>query len=90
MTRVRWTAHAEASLRDRDIDRSEAERALDAPDRRLPSRGARTVLVRRYDDLLLGQPMALCVVIEERVDETVVITAYKSSKLEKYLKGETP
>jgi hypothetical protein len=90
MTRVRWTAHAEASLRDRDIDRSEAERALDAPDRRLPSRGGRTVLVRRYDDPLLGQPMALCVVIEERVDETVVITAYKSSKLDKYLKGETP
>jgi hypothetical protein len=34
------------------------------------------VLVCRYDDPLLGQPMALCVVIEEQVDETVVITAY--------------
>jgi hypothetical protein len=33
--------------------------------------------------------MALCVVIEEGVDETVVVTAHKSSKLEKSLKRDT-
>jgi hypothetical protein len=41
------------------------------------------------DNSLLCQPMALCVVIEEEVDETVVVTAHKSSKLEKSLKGDT-
>jgi hypothetical protein len=87
MRRVRWTAHAEASLRDREIDRTEAQHTIDAPDRRIASRGGRTVLARRYDDPVLGQPMALCVVLEEHGAETVVVTVYKSSKLDKYLKG---
>ncbi len=33
--------------------------------------------------------MVLCVVVEERADETVVVTMYKSSKIEKYLTGGT-
>jgi hypothetical protein len=85
--RVRWTAHAEASLRDREIDRAEVERTLDAPDRRIASRGRRTVLARWYDEPVLGQPMALCVVLEEHGGETVAVTVYKSSKLDKYPKG---
>lgn len=89
MTRVRRTTHAEASLREREIERREVERALDAPDRRIASHGGRTVLVRRYDDPILGQPMALCIFVEEQAGETVVVTVYKSSKLEKYLKGDT-
>jgi hypothetical protein len=31
--------------------------------------------------------MALCVVLEKHGAETVVVTVYKSSKLDKYLKG---
>lgn len=87
MRPVRWTAHAEAGLRDREIERTEAARTLDAPDRRIASRGGREILVRRYDDRVLGQPMALCVVVEERARETVVVTVYRSSKLDKYLEG---
>ncbi len=90
MKPVRWTAHAEASLREREVDRREAERALTAPDHRVPSRGGREVLVRRYDDAALAQPMVVCVVVEERSDETVVVTVYKSSKLDKYSGGGTP
>ena len=89
MKPVRWTSHAESSLRDREIERAEAERAIAAPDRRIAGRGARTVLVRRYDDRILGQPVALCVVVEDSADETVIITVYKSSKLDKYLEGGT-
>lgn len=87
MKAVRWTAHAEGSLRDREIDRREAERALSSPDRRIASRGGREILVRRYDDGVLAQPMVVCVVVEERAGETVVVTVYKSSKIEKYLTG---
>jgi hypothetical protein len=50
MKPVRWSAHALASLRDREVDRTEAERTLEAPERRLTSRGRREVLVRRYHD----------------------------------------
>jgi hypothetical protein len=86
---IRWTAHAEANLRDREIDRTEAERTIEAPDREIPSRHGRTVRVRRYHDAVLGQPMALCVVVETSPAETAVITLYKSSKLDKYLEGGT-
>ena len=87
MKPVRWTAHAEKSLRDREIERAEAARALEAPQRRIESRGGREIRVRRYDDRVLSRAMALCVVVEERVEETVVLTVYKSSKLDKYLEG---
>jgi hypothetical protein len=33
--------------------------------------------------------MVLCVVVENRGDERVVVTVYKSSKIEKYLTGGT-
>jgi hypothetical protein len=88
MKPVRWTAHAETSLSDREIDRTEVARALAAPDRRLTSRSGREILVRKYEDDVLRQPMVLCVV-EDRPEETVVVTVYKSSKLEKYLVGGT-
>jgi hypothetical protein len=87
MKAVRWSAHAEGSLRDRAIDRREAERALSGRDRRIASRGGREIPVRRYDDGVLGRPMVVCVVVEERPEETVVVTVYWSSKLEKYTTG---
>lgn len=89
MKPVRWTAHAETGLRDREIDRTEVARTLAAPDRRLTSRSGREILVRKYEDEVLRQPMVLCVVVEDRPEETAVVTVYKSSKLEKYLIGGT-
>ncbi len=67
----------------------EAERTLEAPERRLTGRGCREILVRRRHDETLRQPMVLCVVVEERAYETVGVTMYKSSKIEKYLTGGT-
>jgi hypothetical protein len=89
MKPVRWSAHVEASLRDREIDRAQAERTLEAPDRRLPGRGGREMRLRKYHDDALQQPMVLCVVVEERANETVVVIVYESSKIEKYLTGGT-
>jgi len=90
MKPVRWTAHALASLAEREIDRAEADRAIAAPDRTIPGREGRQVLVRRFDDPVLRQPMLVCVVIDEDPDERVVVTVYKTSKLSKYLGGDAP
>jgi len=90
MKPVRWTAHAVASLADREIDRGEAERAIAAPDRTIPGQRGRQVLLRRFDDPILRQLMLLCVVIEDRADEQVVVTVYKTSRLDKYLERGTP
>lgn len=72
---------------DRPCRGKPAERALAGPDQRITSRGGRDVLVRRYADRALAQPMVVCVVVEERPEETVVVTVYKSSKVDKYAGG---
>jgi hypothetical protein len=90
MRPIRWTAHAVASLTDREIERDEAERAIAAPDRTVSGHGRRQVLLRKYHDAVLGQPMLLCVVIEDQSEERVVLTVYKTSKLDKYLERGAP
>lgn len=42
--------------------------------------------MRRYRDRVLDQDMLLCVVTEETMEETVVVTVFKTSQLEKYLR----
>jgi hypothetical protein len=86
---IRWTAHAEARLPDREIDRAEADHTIQPPDCEIPGRFGRTIRVRRYGDAVLGQPMALRVLAETGAAETVVITLYKSSNLAKSLEGGT-
>ncbi len=87
MTRARWTAHALESLRERAIDRGEADEALENPTRTITGHGRRTLFLRRYHDLMLDQQMVLCLVTEPRDDELLVITVFKTSKIEKYLGG---
>jgi ribosomal protein S17 len=40
--------------------------------------------LRRYPDRILNQDMLLCVVIEETMEETVVVTVFKTSQLGRY------
>ena len=42
--------------------------------------------MRRYFDSTLQQEMLMRVVIEERINETAVITIYKTSQLQRYLR----
>ena len=87
MKTLRWTAHALESLADREIEREEAEKTVHEPTLTVPGHGGRIVFLRRYHDRLLGQEMLMCVVAEERGDEVAVVTAYRTSKIEKYLGG---
>lgn len=64
----------------------EAERAIREPDRTTPGRGKREVRMRKFDDPVLRQPMLLCVIVEDLPSEYVVVTLYKTSRLDKYLK----
>ena len=87
---VRWTDHALDNLGDREIARPEADRALREPEAVAPGDAGRQVLMRRYSDEVLGQEMLLRIVVEETSSERVVVTAYKTSRFKKYLKGLTP
>lgn len=71
----------------REIDQKEVEETLARPEFTVPARPPRQVLMRRYSDALLQQEMLLRVVVEEAEDELVVVTAYKTSQISRYLRG---
>jgi len=87
---VRWSPHALKNLADREIPRSEANKALAAPELVVPAASARRIFMRRYLDPRLGQEMLIRAVVEETEDEALVITVYSTSKIGKYMKGTTP
>ncbi|MCC7020609.1 MAG: DUF4258 domain-containing protein [Ardenticatenales bacterium] len=87
MRQLRWTPHALDGLAEREVDQSEVEWTIRQPTERAPGRNDRTVFLRRYHDRILGQEMLLVVVAEERAEEIVIITVYKTSKFNRYLRG---
>jgi hypothetical protein len=87
---VRWSSHAIQNLVDREIDRREADGTLDAAEFTLPDRSGRRILMRRYLDGLLQRKMLLRVVVEETTTEIVVVTLYKTSQIDKYIRGLAP
>ena len=46
----------------------------------------REILMRRYFDGVLQREMLLRVVVEHTETETVVVTVYKTSQMERYMK----
>jgi len=44
----------------------------------------------RYHDAVLGQEMLMRVVVEDAPEEMVVVTVYKTSQIQRYLKGLIP
>jgi hypothetical protein len=86
---VRWSSHAQENLVDREIDRAEAERTLAAPDLVRSEPPNQRILMRRYFDGLLHQDMLIRIVVEDGAADTVVVTIYKTSQIDKYLKGPT-
>jgi len=90
----RWSDHALSNLRDRRIDREEAEKVLREPAATTEGRWGREVLMGVYFDRELGERMLLRIVVEEVAGEPVVVTVYKTSRIGKYVsvtdRGEEP
>lgn len=87
MKPIRWTTHAERKLSIREAERSEVEQTLEEPDHILPDEPPRSIYQRRYYDRIVQQEMLLRVVVEETASELVIVTLYKTSKIEKYTRG---
>ena len=89
MKPMRWTNHALQNLVDREVERDEVDRTLVAPESVVPDLPGRRILMRRYFDQMLQQQMLLRVVVEDAADETVVIPVYRTSQINRYLRGVT-
>ncbi len=90
MKPIRWTPHALQNLVDREIERAEADKTLAAPEFVVPGQFPRLAYMRRYFDALLQQEMLLRVIVEETMTEIVVVSVYKTSQIERYLRGLIP
>ncbi len=90
MKPLRWSPHALNNLADREIDRAEAEKALEEPEFEVPGQPPRRLLMRRYFDQVLQQEMLLRIVVEDTATARVIITLYKTSQINKYLKELGP
>jgi hypothetical protein len=90
LKQIRWSRHAEANLADREIPRTEAEKALAEPELVVPAGPARQFFTRRYFDQRLQQDMLVRALLEETADERIVITVYSTSKIGKYMSRPEP
>jgi hypothetical protein len=88
--RLHWTLHELQNLLDREIDRTEADKTFAQPEFTVPVQFPRNVCMRRYFDSLLQQEMLLRVIVEETMTEIVVVSVYKTSQIERYLRGLIP
>jgi hypothetical protein len=75
------------NLAEREIERGQADRTLAAPELIIPGQTGRKVFMRRYFDIHLQQEMLLRIILEETTEEMVVVTIYKPSQIDRYLKG---
>jgi len=77
------TEHAEGELERRGIPRALLDRVLREPQQRVPADAGRTAYQSQLD-FGGGKIWLLRVIVDERVDPALVITAYRTSKIAKY------
>jgi hypothetical protein len=83
MKQINYTAHALEEMQRRGISQEQVEAAYLQPEQILPGRNQRMIYQSRMN--LDGEkPYLLRVFIDEMTTPPVVVTAYRTSKIEKY------
>ncbi len=79
----RYSRHAEEEMVRRGIPRALADGVLRRPQQIVPERGSRKAYQSKvtFDD---GQCFLLRLIIDDAIDPAVVVTAYRTSRIEKY------
>ena len=86
---IRWTPHAVARLGRRGISLTDAEKALNNPERVAPGRMPdRRVYMRHTHDPTINREVLILLVVEETSTERVVVTAYITTRPDRYLRGQ--
>ena len=87
MKHIHLPQHTVQNLSERKIPLKEVEKTLQQPEYIVDGYDGRKVFMRKYHDERLEQEMLLRVVVEEYPTELIVVTVYKTSQIERYLKG---
>lgn len=86
MKPVRFSEHARLEIVRRSIPFEVVELVLSSPEQSVPEHGGLTARQSRVD--LEGKQYLIRVVVAERPDATVVVTAYRTSRIGKYWRSE--
>lgn len=85
--RFRVSRHAEEEMLRRGIPRAWLELVLDNPEQRLPQPGHKEIFQSRLEDDN-GRIYLLRAVVASDEDPPVLVTVYRTSKIEKYWRPE--
>jgi hypothetical protein len=79
----RFARHAEEEISRREIPRRVVEEVLRVPEDIVPGEGGRKVYQSRHK-FGRGKTYLVGVIVDDRMDPPLVITAYRTSKIAKY------
>jgi len=85
--KIIFTEHAMFQMQRRKIRKEDVESLIKSSCQKIRSKEGKTIFQNKYFDKILKKEMLLRVIGEERGEGFVVITVYKTSKIEKYWKG---
>ena len=82
--RYRLSTHAQDEIERRKIPQALVESVLESPDQIVPERGILKAYQSRRD--MSGKMFLVRVIVDDTVDPAVVVTVYRTTKIEKYWK----
>ncbi len=82
--RISITSHAKFEAKRRNIPEELIKSTIEEPEQQIPSKKERIIFHQRYYDRIEDKEMLLRVIGKKEAREFVVITVYKTSKIEKY------
>ena len=80
--RYRLSTHAREEIERRKIPLALLEAVLEKPDQTVPERGTLKAYQSKCD--IGGKMFLLRVIVDDTVDPAVVVTAYRTTRIEKY------
>jgi hypothetical protein len=83
--RYRLSTHAKEEIERRRIPQEWVESVLEKPDQVVLERGVLKAYQRKWD--IGGKMFLVRVIVDDGVDPAVVVTAYRTTKIEKYWKN---
>ena len=86
--KVVFSEHAVFEMKRRGIEKESAKEVALRPQQKIPSRNNKIILQSKYLDSMQNKEMLLRVIGKRTEQELLIITAYKTSRIEKYWQKE--
>ena len=86
--KINFLGHAIIQLKERGISIARVKETVANPEQIVKSKGRRKVAQRRFFDSKKKKTYLLRMIFKEKNNIRPVITGYRTSKVEKYWKGE--